>query len=173
MVERIVQSTSLPLSVDIEAGYSRDASQVLANIEQLVALGVVGINIEDSVVNAARELVDAESFAKLITLIKQAKSELAEYFAGERQTFDVALDPVGTDFQQNVWQVLLDIPCGETRSYLAQARALDKPSAVRAVAIANGYNKISIMIPCLRVIGSDGSLTGYGGGLITMTEKLN
>lgn len=97
--------------------------------------------------------------------IKQAKAELAEYFASKRQTFDVALDLVGTDFQQSVWRVLLDIPCGETISYLDQAKALGKPSAVRAVAAANGYNKISIMIPCHRVIGSDGSLTGYGGGL--------
>lgn len=99
------------------------------------------------------------------THIKQAKSELEEYFAGKRQHFTVALDPVGTDFQQRVWTVLQRIPYGETRSYLDQAKALGNPNAVRAVAGANGANKIAIIIPCHRVIGSDGKLTGYGGGL--------
>lgn len=99
------------------------------------------------------------------THIKQLQRELDEYFSGKRQRFDVALDPVGTEFQQRVWQVLRDIPYGETWRYLDQANALGNPKAVRAVANANGCNKIAIIIPCHRVIGSDGSLTGYGGGL--------
>ncbi len=97
--------------------------------------------------------------------IDQAKTELAEYFAGQRQQFDVALDMQGTDFQKTVWQALLNIPYGTTASYAEQAQSIHKPKAVRAVANANGANKIGIIIPCHRVIGSDGSLTGYGGGL--------
>lgn len=97
--------------------------------------------------------------------IEQAQFELAEYFDSKRQCFDVRLNPQGTAFQQVVWRVLLDIPYGETVSYLQQATLLNKASAVRAVANANGANKISIIIPCHRVIGSNGKLTGYGGGI--------
>lgn len=82
-----------------------------------------------------------------------------------RQAFNVALDPIGTDFQKEVWQVLMEIPYGETWSYKDEAIRLGKLKAIRAVASANGCNKIAIVIPCHRVIGSDGSLTGYGGGL--------
>lgn len=91
--------------------------------------------------------------------------ELAEYFAGTRQRFDVALDLVGTPFQIEAWQALLEIPYGQTRSYAQQARRIGRPTAVRAVAAANARNKISLIVPCHRVIGSDGSLTGYGGGV--------
>lgn len=97
--------------------------------------------------------------------ITQLKDELSEYFARQRQRFAVALDTPGTDFQQNVWQILQQIPYGETWTYQQQADLLGKPSAVRAVANANGMNRLSIIIPCHRVIGSDGKLTGYGGGL--------
>ena len=93
------------------------------------------------------------------------RDELAAYFAGESATFEVPLFPVGTDFQKTVWQELLRIPYGATRSYKQQAVALGNPDAVRAVAAANGRNHIAILIPCHRVIGDDGSLTGYGGGL--------
>ncbi|WHZ11360.1 MAG: Methylated-DNA--protein-cysteine methyltransferase [Burkholderiaceae bacterium] len=92
-------------------------------------------------------------------------AQLAAYFAGERQSFDLPLDPVGTPFQQQVWQALLRIPYGQTRSYGEQAAFIERPTATRAVAAANGQNKISIVVPCHRVIGRDGSLTGYGGGL--------
>ncbi|MBV1913961.1 MAG: methylated-DNA--[protein]-cysteine S-methyltransferase [Pseudomonadales bacterium] len=93
------------------------------------------------------------------------QSELAEYFAGKRQTFTVPLHTPGTDFQQTVWDILQKIPYGETRSYKQQAVAINNPKAVRAVASANGKNRVGILIPCHRVIGSDGSLVGYGGGL--------
>jgi AraC family transcriptional regulator of adaptative response/methylated-DNA-[protein]-cysteine methyltransferase len=91
--------------------------------------------------------------------------ELAEYFGKTRKSFTVPLHTPGTEFQQAVWQELQKIPYGTTVSYKQQARALHKPEAVRAVANANGRNRISIVIPCHRVIGEDGSLTGYGGGL--------
>lgn len=94
-----------------------------------------------------------------------AQIQIAEYMDGKRKHFDIPLDAPGTEFQQSVWELLQDIPYGETRSYKQQAVKLGKPEAVRAVARANGYNKISIIIPCHRVIGSDGNLTGYGGGL--------
>lgn len=96
---------------------------------------------------------------------RQLKVELAEYFAGSRQQFEVPLHFPGTPFQQSVWRALLEIPYGETRSYQQQAERLQKPKAVRAVASANGCNRIAIIIPCHRVIGKDGSLTGYAGGL--------
>ena len=97
--------------------------------------------------------------------IQEAVRQLDEYFREERRTFDVPLLFVGTDFQKQVWRQLLEIPYGHTVSYGEMARQLGKPSAVRAVANANGANAISIFAPCHRVIGSNHSLTGYGGGL--------
>lgn len=98
-------------------------------------------------------------------VIDQAMDELAQYFEGERQVFAVPLLLAGSEFQQRVWKALLEIPFGETRSYQALADKLDKSDAIRAVASANGANALSIFVPCHRVIGSDGSLTGYAGGL--------
>lgn len=97
--------------------------------------------------------------------IKMLRKQIAEYFDGSRKEFDLQLVTPGTEFQQKVWKELLNIPYGTTRSYLQQAEALGTPEAIRAVANANGMNRIAIIIPCHRVIGSDGSLTGYGGGL--------
>ena len=93
------------------------------------------------------------------------KKQLDEYFRGERKDFDVPLDLVGTEFQKQVWLALLKIPYGCTTNYAKQAELIGKPSAVRAVANANGKNKIAIILPCHRVIGADGTLTGYGGGM--------
>jgi AraC family transcriptional regulator of adaptative response/methylated-DNA-[protein]-cysteine methyltransferase len=97
--------------------------------------------------------------------ITKLRQELAEYFGKARKSFTVPLNTPGTEFQRAVWQELQNIPYGTTVSYKQQAKALHKPEAVRAVANANGRNRISIVIPCHRVIGEDGSLTGYGGGL--------
>ena len=91
--------------------------------------------------------------------------QLAEYFAGARTTFELPLAPAGTSFQQRVWQRLQAIPHGETRSYGQLAAELGNPKAVRAVGLANGRNPISIVMPCHRVVGSTGALTGYAGGL--------
>jgi AraC family transcriptional regulator of adaptative response/methylated-DNA-[protein]-cysteine methyltransferase len=98
-------------------------------------------------------------------VLDQAEREIGEYFAGKRKTFSLPLATRGTDFQRRVWDELLRIPTGETRSYADIARRIGQPTAVRAVARANGDNFRGIIIPCHRVIGSDGSLTGYGGGL--------
>lgn len=104
-------------------------------------------------------------------LLKTAAEQLKEYLAGNRQTFDLPLDPRGTEFQKAVWNALLDIPFGEIRSYKHVAEAIGNPKACRAVGMANNKNPILIVIPCHRVIGSDGSLVGYGGG-IDLKEKL-
>ena len=98
-------------------------------------------------------------------LTEQLGQQLAEYFKGQRQQFALPLDLVGTPFQLRVWQALLQIPYGRTWSYGQEAQYLEQPTATRAVAAANGQNKVSIVVPCHRVIGSNGALTGYGGGL--------
>jgi AraC family transcriptional regulator of adaptative response/methylated-DNA-[protein]-cysteine methyltransferase len=97
--------------------------------------------------------------------LETVQRQLKEYFEGKRKEFDVPLVTPGTDFQNDVWRLLQKIPYGETVSYKQQAVRIKRPNAVRAVANANGFNRISIVIPCHRVIGSDGTLTGYGGGL--------
>ncbi|MFC5740992.1 methylated-DNA--[protein]-cysteine S-methyltransferase [Dyella tabacisoli] len=96
-----------------------------------------------------------------------ARRQLEEYFAGERQVFDLPLHPLGTPFQTQVWQELGRIPYGVTISYAELARRISQPLAVRAVGAANGRNPLPIVLPCHRVIGSNGSLTGFGGGLPT------
>lgn len=96
---------------------------------------------------------------------RRLESELTEYFEGTRREFDVPLVTPGSEFQRRAWAALREIPCGETRSYGEQARMIGAPTAVRAVARANGDNRIAIVIPCHRVVGADGKLTGYGGGL--------
>ncbi|MCI0996435.1 methylated-DNA--[protein]-cysteine S-methyltransferase [Pseudomonas corrugata] len=98
-------------------------------------------------------------------MLEETERQLMEYFAGQRRRFELELDFVGTDFQKRVWQALLTIPFGETRSYRDIAIQIGQPTAVRAVGAANGRNPISIIAPCHRVIGSSGSLTGFAGGL--------
>jgi methylated-DNA-[protein]-cysteine S-methyltransferase len=97
--------------------------------------------------------------------LQQAAQELGEYFAGQRPRFDVLLDPKGTPFQQSVWQALLRIGCGGRGTYGGIAHQLGRPEAARAVGAAVGRNPVSIIVPCHRVLGRDGSLTGYAGGL--------
>jgi len=105
-------------------------------------------------------------------VIVQMKVELDAYFRQERQTFSVPILMVGTAFQKEVWQALLEIPYGQTSSYGVLSQKMGKPKAVRAVANANGANAMSIIIPCHRIIGSDGSLTGYAGGLAVKRHLL-
>jgi methylated-DNA-[protein]-cysteine S-methyltransferase len=103
-------------------------------------------------------IADDEPFA-------EARDQLAEYFEGRRVEFDLPLAPTGTPFQRRVWEALRGIPYGRTASYGEIARQVGVPSAPRAVGVANGLNPIAVIVPCHRVIGADGSLTGYGGGL--------
>lgn len=105
-------------------------------------------------------------------VLEAAARQLDDYFAGRRQRFDLPLDFRGTAFQKQVWAALLAIPYGETRSYADIARALGRPSAMRAVGAANGRNPLSIIAPCHRVIGSNGALTGFAGGLAAKRHLL-
>lgn len=98
-------------------------------------------------------------------VLAHAATQMAEYFAGARTHFDLPLGPVGTPFQQTVWRALLAIPYGARRSYRDIANAIGQPTATRAVGAANGKNPIGIIVPCHRVVGADGTLTGYAGGL--------
>lgn len=125
--------------------------------------GLVAVLWEDDAPDRVRlgALNDAPDHPVLV----QAEHELDDYFAGRRSTFSVPLDMRGTDFQRSVWQALLTIPFGETRSYADIAAQIGRPTATRAVGAANGRNPISIIAPCHRVIGSNGSLTGFAGGL--------
>ena len=114
-------------------------------------------------------LVERAEHAVLV----EAERQLAAYFEGRLRRFDVPLEFRGTDFQKSVWAALLTIPFGETRSYAAIAAQIGRPSAVRAVGAANGRNPISIIAPCHRVIGSNGALTGFAGGLEAKEYLLN
>jgi len=118
--------------------------------------GIQSISVLDNAIKNSSEI--PESLKKCVT-------QLDEYFKGERKTFDLKLNLQGTAFQKKVWQELLNIPFHKTRTYLEQSKALGDVKAIRAVASANGKNPIWIVIPCHRVIGSDGSLTGYAGGI--------
>lgn len=108
---------------------------------------------------------DIELAEKETKITAKTKQQLEAYFNNQLTVFDIPLDIAGTDFQLNVWNELLKVPFGITRSYKEQAIAVGNLKAIRAVATANGENRISIIIPCHRIIGSDGSLTGYGGGI--------
>jgi len=114
-----------------------------------------------------RVRLDAQRCDTEHPMLSKAERELTEYFAGQRTRFTVPLDMGGTTFQRQVWEALLTIPFGETRSYRQIAEQIGKPDAVRAVGAANGRNPLSIIAPCHRVLGSDGALTGFAGGLET------
>ncbi len=114
------------------------------------------------------EVVEDRSHPVLI----ETERQLREYFAGKRTAFALALDPVGTPFQQQVWMALREIPFGTTRTYGEQAKRIGRPSASRAVGAANGRNPLSIVVPCHRVIGTSGKLTGFAGGLAVKATLL-
>lgn len=127
--------------------------------------------MRDQVDNRLKKFFKAEYEQLTDPVIDQTIDQLEDYFSGQRQHFDLPLSLAGSDFQQQVWQALIKVPYGETYSYLQLSELLGNPKAIRAVASANGANAISIIVPCHRIIGSDGSLTGYAGGL-PAKEKL-
>ena len=118
--------------------------------------GIQSVAVLDEDVSTSKEIPEC---------LQECVSQLDQYFSGERIHFDLKLNPQGTEFQKKVWDELLNIPFNKTRTYLEQSKALGDVKAIRAVASANGKNPIWIIIPCHRVIGSDGSLTGYAGGI--------
>ena len=128
-------------------------------------IGRLNIVANDEAVTAIE--FDADPSAQQVpnTITRLCCAQLSDYFAGNRTDFDVPLNANGTAFQHQVWQALIDNPYGETCSYSAIAHRIDNPKAVRAVGAANGRNPIPVIVPCHRVIGSSGQLTGYAGGL--------
>lgn len=119
------------------------------------------------------EFQDCGTYTEAPEVLLETVRQIDEYFNGMRKTFDIPLLPVGTAFQKLVWEHLMDIPYGQTVSYSELAKAIGRPESVRAVANANGANAISVIIPCHRVIGAGGSLSGYGGGSETKRRLLN
>jgi methylated-DNA-[protein]-cysteine S-methyltransferase len=117
--------------------------------------------------------VDYRNPSKVLPVVVQCVNQLDEYFQAKRKIFKLSLAPQGTDFQKSVWAQLLEIPFGETVSYMDIARAIGNENSIRAVGAANGANPLAIIVPCHRVIGSDGKLTGYGGGLWRKEWLLN
>lgn len=128
-------------------------------------LGVTKIVGDENGISVISILQEGELSTNIPQELKEAVNQLQEYFDGERTDFTFKLNPKGTEFQQKVWQGLLEIPFGKTISYLELSKKLGDLKAIRAVASANGKNPLWIVIPCHRVIGTDGSLTGYAGGL--------
>lgn len=119
-----------------------------------------------------RVKLDAMNHDSRHPILIEAERQLTEYFRGARTAFDLPLEPHGSEFQKKVWQALREIPFGKTRSYLELAKALGSSKASRAVGAANGKNPLSIVVPCHRVIGTDGSLTGFAGGLEVKAKLL-
>jgi len=136
-----------------------------ANDEGLCLLEFVDRRMLEEQIRRLAKRLDAVFAPGSNPILKQLERELREYFDGTRRRFDVPLTVPGTEFQRAAWAALQRIPYGETRSYEQQARAMKRPTAVRAVGRANGDNRLAIIIPCHRVVGADGRLTGYGGGL--------
>jgi methylated-DNA-[protein]-cysteine S-methyltransferase len=132
--------------------------------------GLAGILWEKDRPSRVRLNIEAEDATHPVLV--EAERQLREYFSGQRKAFDLKLDVAGTAFQRKVWNALLTIPFGETRSYGEIARQIGNPGAMRAVGAANGRNPVSIVAPCHRVIGSTGKLTGFGGGLDVKAQLL-
>ena len=128
-------------------------------------LGVAYLTGDEQGISKISILKEDAVSKKIPAQLKEAAKQLQEYFAGKRTDFTFLMNPQGTDFQQKVWRALLEIPFGKTTSYLELSKKLGDVKAIRAVASANGKNPLWIVVPCHRVVGSDGSLTGYAGGL--------
>jgi methylated-DNA-[protein]-cysteine S-methyltransferase len=128
-------------------------------------LGIATIIGDESGISVISVSEEGEISNAIPTILQDAVSQLNAYFEGKRSDFDFKLNPKGTDFQQKVWKGLLEIPFGKTCSYMDLSKKLGDVKAIRAVASANGKNPLWIVVPCHRVIGTDGSLTGYAGGL--------
>jgi methylated-DNA-[protein]-cysteine S-methyltransferase len=128
-------------------------------------LGIIKIQGDENGISIISVLSEGVLSTKIPKELQEAVSQLQEYFEGKRKDFDFKLNPKGTAFQKKVWQELLNIPFGKTMSYMDLSKKLSDVKAIRAVASANGKNPLWIVVPCHRVIGTDGSLTGYAGGL--------
>lgn len=128
-------------------------------------LGITKIMGDENGISVISVSDEGDISEQIPAVLQEAVSQLMAYFEGKRTTFDFKLNPKGTEFQQKIWNGLLEIPFGKTISYLELSKKLGDVKAIRAVASANGKNPLWIVVPCHRVIGTDGSLTGYAGGL--------
>lgn len=128
-------------------------------------LGTAKIEGDENGISVISIADDGDISETIPTVLQEGVTQLQDYLEGKRTSFDFKLNPKGTEFQQKVWQALLEIPFGKTMSYLELSKKLGDVKAIRAVASANGKNPLWIVVPCHRVIGTDGSLTGYAGGL--------
>ncbi len=128
-------------------------------------LGPISVHSDGACITAVEFGSAKLNEASECEVLLRAKAQLEDYFAGRLQTFDLPLSPEGTTFQQRVWQALTKVPFGQTTSYASIAQAIENPKGVRAVGMANSKNPIAIVIPCHRIIGANGTLTGYAGGL--------
>jgi methylated-DNA-[protein]-cysteine S-methyltransferase len=143
----------------------KEAKKKMKKAKIKTPLGIAEITGDEAGISSVKILDDAEISSQIPSELEQAAEQLIKYFKGELETFDLKLNPQGTDFQKKVWKKLVEIPYGKTTSYLKLSKDLGDVKAIRAVAAANGKNPLWILVPCHRVIGSDGSLTGYAGGL--------
>ena len=152
--------------INIQYYKTKYANFILGSFEnKLCMLDFRYRKMRTTVDNRLKKGFDAEFVEKDDEVLKETKKQLDEYFDMKRKEFDIPIITVGTDFQKSVWNALIKVPYGTTSTYLQLARDIDNEKAVRAVANANGANAIGIIIPCHRIIGSNGELTGYGGGL--------
>lgn len=138
----------------------------MPTIHYRTPLGIAKITEDDNFITVISILDDEVAVDEPQTeVLKKTVQQLDEYFAGERKTFDLPIKQTGTDFQQEVWRELLKIDYGKTITYGQQSNNMNSPLAIRAIAAANGKNNLWVVVPCHRVIGADGNLTGYAGGL--------
>lgn len=137
----------------------------LANDTHLEHLSFIDTPLDATGIAALEKLHNRSFVFKNTDLLLTVALQLQEYFAAARTSFEIPLQMKGTTFQQSVWNALIQIPYGNTRSYQQQAKLMQQPLAIRAIAKANGANPIMVIVPCHRIIGSDGSLTGYAGGM--------
>ena len=152
--------------INIQYHKTKYAEFILGSYEgKLCMLDYRYRRMRDSVDNRIKKGLNAEYVEQDDEILQETRKQLDEYFSGERKNFDIPLQTVGTGFQKTVWETLLKIPYGKTSSYLKLAKQINNEKAVRAVANANGANAIGIIIPCHRIIGSNGELVGYAGGL--------
>lgn len=154
-------ATTAPPTTDLRVASTDSPVGELRVVVSAVGVRAILWEGEDRVPGTQAEPIDADDDP----IARRAVDQLGEYFAGARTEFDLPLDLVGTEFQVEAWRALGRIPFGETRSYGQQAADIGRPTAVRAIGAANGRNPVSIVLPCHRVVGSDGSLTGFAGGL--------
>ncbi|MEW8508459.1 MAG: methylated-DNA--[protein]-cysteine S-methyltransferase [Candidatus Thiodiazotropha sp.] len=160
--------------IDIQFYKTKIGELILGSFdEQLCLLDFRYRKMRKTLDNRIKNRLDAEFVEKNNETIEQAKSQLEEYLVGDRKEFNLPLLMTGTDFQKSVWKSLMKIPYGATPTYLQLAKEICNEKAIRAVASANGANCIGLVVPCHRVIGSDGQLVGYGGGISVKKRLLN